>query len=129
MRTASIVLLATSALLACTLTVSAQTTGAAPATNTTTGTVTNTAAPLVATAPTTDDVASQAPDYKTAMVCKTMAPTTGTRLGARRVCQTQYAWDEERKQVARDIANQQLKNRDLLDPSATYGLMPTGKTF
>jgi hypothetical protein len=32
------------------------------------------------------------------IICRTMAPATGTRLGARRICQTKRQWD--------DIANQ-----------------------
>jgi invasion protein IalB len=32
------------------------------------------------------------------IVCKTLAPATGTRLGARRICQTQRQWDDQAQQ-------------------------------
>jgi hypothetical protein len=32
------------------------------------------------------------------MVCRTMAPATGTRIGARRECRTQREWDDIRQQ-------------------------------
>jgi hypothetical protein len=33
-----------------------------------------------------------------AIVCKSMAPATGSRLGGRRVCQTRKEWDDFQKQ-------------------------------
>ena len=36
-------------------------------------------------------------DDPNAIVCKTMEPATGSRLGGRRVCQTRKEWDDWRK--------------------------------
>jgi hypothetical protein len=41
------------------------------------------------------------------MICKTMAPTTGTRLGARRECQTRHQWDMEQQQAQREVQENQ----------------------
>ncbi len=45
-----------------------------------------------------DSVAAQDNNaYKQQIVCKKLPPATGTRLGTRRVCQTQEQWDEARR--------------------------------
>ena len=36
------------------------------------------------------------------MVCRTMAPATGTRIGARRECRTQREWDDIRLQSQKE---------------------------
>ena len=54
-----------------------------------------TSTPAAAPAP-TSPAASADPDYNTTMVCKTMEPATGTRLGARHECHTQREWDQIR---------------------------------
>jgi hypothetical protein len=33
-----------------------------------------------------------------AIICKTMEPATGSRIGGRRICQTRREWDDWRKQ-------------------------------
>jgi hypothetical protein len=55
----------------------------------------------------------QSADYKTALVCRTMAPPTGTRLGGRRVCLSQYDWDQQRLRAEANVANAELKDRHL----------------
>ena len=45
------------------------------------------------------------------MICKTMAPATGTRLGARRECQTRHEWDMQQQEAQRELEkNQQTSN-------------------
>ena len=41
------------------------------------------------------------------MICKTMAPTTGTRLGARRICQTRHEWDMQQQEAQRELEKNQ----------------------
>ena len=36
------------------------------------------------------------------MVCRQMAPATGTRIGARRECRTQREWDDIRQQSQKE---------------------------
>jgi hypothetical protein len=43
------------------------------------------------------------------IVCKSMAPPTGTRLGARRICQTQKQWDAQMKQDQKALSQQQVQ--------------------
>jgi hypothetical protein len=38
-----------------------------------------------------------------AVVCKRMAPETGTRLGSRMVCMTNAQWDEMTRQAAEEM--------------------------
>lgn len=47
------------------------------------------------------------------IVCKAEDPPTGTRLGARRVCQTQREWNEQRDRERQAIMNAQSKDRVL----------------
>jgi len=49
------------------------------------------------------------------MVCRTMAPATGTRIGARRECRTQREWDDIREQSAKDTDKMQ-GNRGIITP-------------
>jgi hypothetical protein len=35
------------------------------------------------------------------VICKTMAPTTGTRIGARRECATRHQWDQQYQETQR----------------------------
>jgi len=82
----------------------------APVTTTTTTTTTTTApATTVATmAPAARPVADTAHDLDpNEMICKTMAPTTGTRLGARRECQTRHQWDMQQQEAARELEKMQ----------------------
>ena len=41
------------------------------------------------------------------IVCRSMAPPTGTRLGARRVCQSQRQWDVEREAEQQELMKAQ----------------------
>lgn len=43
------------------------------------------------------------------IVCKTMAPSTGTRLGTRRICQTQKQWDAQMQQDQKALSQQQIQ--------------------
>jgi hypothetical protein len=38
------------------------------------------------------------------LICKTLAPITGTRIGERQVCRTQRQWDDDA-----DLAKQQIQ--------------------
>jgi len=61
-----------------------------------------------ASAPAAPTVTAAAPtDDPNEMICKTMAPTTGTRLGARRECQTRHQWDMEQQQAQREVQENQ----------------------
>ena len=51
-------------------------------------------------APAASDAAKTADLDK--MVCRTMAPATGTRIGARRECRTQREWDDIRQQSQKE---------------------------
>lgn len=50
--------------------------------------------------PATQPAANQAELDK--MVCRTLAPATGTRIGARRECRTQREWDDIRLQSQKE---------------------------
>lgn len=41
------------------------------------------------------------------MVCRSLAPATGTRIGARRVCRTQREWDDIRVQSQKETDKMQ----------------------
>lgn len=41
------------------------------------------------------------------IICKTMDPPTGTRLGPRRICQTQRQWDDEAQQARQQLMQMQ----------------------
>jgi hypothetical protein len=49
------------------------------------------------------------------MVCRTMLPATGTRIGARRECRTQREWDDIRQQSAKETDKMQ-GNRGIAAP-------------
>jgi hypothetical protein len=66
---------------------------------TTPETGTTTAAPAPA-----DAAAATDPDK---IVCKSMAPLVGTRIGTRRICQTQGVWDAQHRQNQDDITREQ----------------------
>jgi len=51
------------------------------------------------------DAAKQAELDK--MVCRQMAPATGTRIGARRECRTQREWDDIRQQSQKETGQMQ----------------------
>jgi hypothetical protein len=66
--------------------------------------------------PSTTTTAANPPDMASAgtdrsnwneIICKTMAPETGTRLGARRVCQTRHEWDMQMQESQRELEHQQ----------------------
>jgi hypothetical protein len=50
----------------------------------------------------TSDAAKQSELDK--MVCRQMAPATGTRIGARRECRTQREWDDIRQQSQKETS-------------------------
>ncbi|HEY5337687.1 MAG TPA: hypothetical protein VIJ85_05765 [Rhizomicrobium sp.] len=75
-------------------------------------------APIAATpAPNTVAASASAPpvagssDYKTAMICRSMPAQTGSLLGGRRVCLTQYDWDKQRLQAEKNLQDSQLRDR------------------
>jgi hypothetical protein len=41
------------------------------------------------------------------IVCRTGAPTTGTRIGGNRECHTQHVWDEMRRQAQANLERSQ----------------------
>lgn len=41
------------------------------------------------------------------LVCKSLAPPTGTRLGSRRECKTQREWDDIQRQARQQVEQQQ----------------------
>ena len=41
------------------------------------------------------------------VICKTLAPETGTRLGPRRECQTRHEWDMQQQQSQRELLQKQ----------------------
>jgi hypothetical protein len=43
------------------------------------------------------------------IVCKTMDPTTGSRLGARRVCQSQRAWNQLHEDAQKNLEGMQQR--------------------
>jgi hypothetical protein len=43
------------------------------------------------------------------IVCKTLAPKTGTLLGQRRVCRTQRDWDTAHQNAAKDLTKMQTE--------------------
>lgn len=49
------------------------------------------------------------------VVCRTMTAPTGTRIGARRECLTQRAWDDIRQQSEKDTSKMQ-ENRGIVSP-------------
>jgi hypothetical protein len=58
--------------------------------------------------------ADSAPDLDK-IVCKTMDPPTGTRLGGRRECMTQREWNDRTRQ-----------DRQQIEKSQTVGVNPSG---
>ena len=70
-----------------------------------------------AAAPPTAPAATEAakPGDLDKMVCRTMAPATGTRIGARRECRTQREWDDIRQQSAKET-DQMQGNRGIITP-------------
>jgi hypothetical protein len=45
------------------------------------------------------------------IICKTLAPATGTRLGGRRECQTKHEWDMQQQEAQHELElNQQHSN-------------------
>lgn len=70
-------------------------------------------APVAATpqtAPATQTMPAGDPNE---VICKTMEPATGTRIGARRICQTKREWD--------DIANQSRRMLDKMESQPYRG--------
>jgi hypothetical protein len=43
------------------------------------------------------------------IICKTMDPATGTRLGARRVCQSAAQWNADQQQAQRELQLNQTR--------------------
>jgi len=53
------------------------------------------------------DAAQVMPSDPDKLVCKSMAPPTGTRLGSRRECKTQREWDDIQRQARQQTEHQQ----------------------
>jgi len=45
------------------------------------------------------------------IICVQEAPTTGTRLGARRICQSRRDWDQQHHQAEENIERYQAQSR------------------
>ena len=45
------------------------------------------------------------------IICKTGAPTTGSRLGAQRTCHTRKEWADMQSQSQQDLSQTQLQSR------------------
>jgi hypothetical protein len=45
------------------------------------------------------------------IICVQEAPETGTRLGARHICQTRRQWDDQRHQVEENLERDQARSR------------------
>lgn len=59
-----------------------------------------------------DDGGATATPDKDPIVCRTLPPPTGSRLGQRRICQKQSVWDQLQKD-SQDAVNKTQKNGDL----------------
>ena len=70
------------------------------------------AAPVAQVAPAATTVAAKDPK---AIVCKRMAPETGTRLGSRMQCMTNAQWDEITRQSQEAIQRQQRSGATMAD--------------
>lgn len=55
------------------------------------------------------NTSASAPANANEIVCKSLAPATGTRLGSRRVCKTQGEWDRERQQAQDTLSRTQIQ--------------------
>ncbi len=77
----------------------------AAATAQTTTTPSDIATPSTATAPASADAVGSTGDPNK-IICKRTSET-GTRLGGKRICQTQNAWDEQARQAQMDIQRAQ----------------------
>lgn len=55
------------------------------------------------------DSSSPAAPNADEIVCKSLPPATGTRLGARRICKTQGEWDRERVQAQDTLSRTQIQ--------------------
>lgn len=55
-------------------------------------------APAPATQPAAATQTSDSTNDPNAIICRTMDAQTGSRIGGRRICQTQREWDDWRKQ-------------------------------
>ena len=53
--------------------------------------------------------AAAAPNAGDKMVCRTLAPQTGSRLGARRECRTQKEWDDIQHQQQDETSKMQAR--------------------
>ena len=51
------------------------------------------------------------------IVCKSMAPATGSRLGTRRICQTQRQWDAQEKDMQTLVMHEQTRGALYSTPS------------
>ncbi len=65
------------------------------------------AAAPAAAAPAAAPAVTAQVDDPNEVICKTMAPTTGTRLGARRECQTRREWDADQARAEQNLRQQQ----------------------
>ena len=61
-------------------------------------------------------------------ICKSTAPPTGTRMGARRICRTAAEWQmaEERSQRLIEVHQQRQSAIDAYNQNAKNGLAPEG---
>jgi hypothetical protein len=68
---------------------------------------------IAATAALADDAtAPEASSDPNKVVCKTLEPPTGSRLGARRQCLTQQQWDQMRKQAQENVNRLEMKGHE-----------------
>lgn len=59
-------------------------------------------------AQTTDPTQTASGSDPNEIVCKSMAPTTGTRLGGGRECHTQREWDDRQKASQKALMDKQM---------------------
>lgn len=67
-------------------------------------------------------------DKNNRKICKSTAPPTGTRMGARRICRTAAEWQmaEERSQRLIEVHQQRQRAIDAHNQNAKNGLAPEG---
>lgn len=57
-----------------------------------------------------DSAGAQTPKQNpNAMICKSLPPATGTRIGGRRICKTQAQWDRDRQRAQDSLSKTQVQ--------------------
>ncbi|HEY4941290.1 MAG TPA: hypothetical protein VII56_07665 [Rhizomicrobium sp.] len=70
----------------------------------------STPATTAPSAPAATAVATNTPDPAAdQIVCKSLGPSTGTRLGSRHICQTAREWEDQQKAHQRDVLHEQTR--------------------